>query len=358
VNANCILQAAFTRFLLTFWGMRGIIKPSYFIYTEENDVILSFEQIKAVTVGALSISADADAIRFSKCTEAQKAAWLALNDGLGHRALTTTGIRLDFHTDAKRLTFTVGSAGKYDVDVNGLLRAQLAAKDAGDSLTVELSDPIGDALPGEARVTLCLPSHSIGSLRTVELEGGERIRPHAFDRKFLFLGDSITQGWETKYDSLSFAYRVSSFFNADSVIQGIGGAYYHETTLDALPYDPDLIFVAYGTNDFGHYKSLVEFRAHVATFLDRLVSIYPTKRIAILSPIWRDKRDGKAMGSFADCRATIDAEARARGLFTIDGLTLVPPIPEFFADGYLHPNDVGFSLYAQNLIREIEKIID
>ena len=37
----------------------------------------------------------------------------------------------------------------------------------------------------------------------------------------------------------------------------------------------------------------------------------------------------------------------------VDGLSLVPPIPEFFADTNLHPNDLGFSLYAENLCRQL-----
>ena len=318
---------------------------------------LTAEQIQAVTVGALRINADDDGIHFHKCTEAQEAAWLALDNVLGQRALTTTGIRLDFHTDAKSLTLTVGAAGGYDLLINGLLRTRLTASEAGESFTVALCDPLGDPLKGEARVTICLPSHSVGVLREITLEGGEQIRPHAFDRKLLFLGDSITQGWETSCDSLSFAYRVSAFLNADSVIQGIGGAYYHESTLDAMPYDPDLILVAYGTNDFGHYKTIDEFRAHVSAFLDRLISIYPNKQIVVLSPIWRDRRDGRKMGSFADCRAVVAAEALNRNLTHIDGLTLVPPLPAFFSDGYLHPNDAGFSLFAQNLVAALSEIM-
>lgn len=310
---------------------------------------LTFEQIKAVTVGAVDVREADDGIHFAKCTQKQVDAWTALSRTLGERAEATTGVRLDFHTDAKALTFTVGGKGKYELMLDGLLREQIVAAQAGESFTVRLCGPIGEE-QDETRVTLCLPSHSIGILRSVSLEGGSKLYPHEFDRKILFIGDSITQGWDAKYDSLSYAYRVSFFFNADSVIQGIGGAYYHETTLDSLPYDPDLVLVAYGTNDFGHYKTLAEFRAHVASFLDRLVELYGSKQIMILSPIWRDQRDGKAMGSFADCRKVLIDEILRHKLVHIDGLTLVPPMPTLFADEFLHPNDLGFSLYAQNLI--------
>jgi hypothetical protein len=76
----------------------------------------------------------------------------------------------------------------------------------------------------------------------------------------------------------------------------------------------------------------------------------------IISPIWFKNRDGKPMGRYEDCRALIAAEAEKRGFIYVDGLSFVPPLDEFFTDG-LHPNDLGFSLYTENLIREMQKYL-
>jgi len=32
-------------------------------------------------------------------------------------------------------------------------------------------------------------------------------------------------------------------------------------------------------------------------------------------------------------------------------MQLCPHSPEYYQDGFLHPNDMGFAIYAQNLIR-------
>jgi len=61
------------------------------------------------------------------------------------------------------------------------------------------------------------------------------------------------------------------------------------------------------------------------------------------------------MGTFEGCRAIIAEEAEKLDLIHIDGLKLIPPLSEFFGDCYVHPNDDGFSLYAENLIIELEK---
>ena len=317
---------------------------------------LSFEQIKAITVGAVNIECTDGGIRFFKCTHKQIAAWYRKNEILGNRAEGCTGVRLDFHTDSKRIAFRVIEGGKYEVHVNGLLAAAYKLS-SGERAELALLDPIGGELD-ECRVTLVFPSHDRrGVIDYVELDEGAFVRPHKFDCKMLFIGDSITQGWASSLDSYSYAYRVSSFFNAESVIQGIGGAYFNEESFDILPFDPDVVFVAYGTNDFGHYKAYDELRVHCEAHLGLIAEEYKGKKVFVLSPIWRDQREGKAMGTFEGCRAVIIETAKKLGLIHIDGLILVPPLKSLFADGFLHPNDNGFSLYAENLIKEVQKYI-
>lgn len=315
---------------------------------------LTFETIQQITVGAVHMEQAEDGIHFYKCSEKQIAAWNLQRKDLGERAAGTTGVRLDFHTNSQTLSFGVLQGNKFELYVDNLLRDQFLMEDT-KSATASLCDALGNKQE-EYRVTLIFPSHGNGGvLEWIELDDGAWVTPHTFDCKMLFIGDSITQGWASKYDSLSYAWRVSRHFNADSVIQGIGGAYFHEDCFDSIPYDPDTVLVAYGTNDFGHFRSYDEFRGHVSAHLRLIAKEYAGKQIFVLSPIWRDKRDGKRMGTFEGCRAIVAEKAEKLDLIHIDGLKLVPPLPEFFGDGYLHPNDEGFSLYAENLIIELEK---
>lgn len=36
---------------------------------------------------------------------------------------------------------------------------------------------------------------------------------------------------------------------------------------------------------------------------------------------------------------------------------MTPHCTDFYSDGYLHPNDLGFTQYAENLCNEIRKYI-
>lgn len=314
-------------------------------------MILTLDDIRALTVGALTIEEQEDGFHFFRLTEKQREVWSRLGYHFAVRAVASCGVRLDFVTDACELSF-FAVAGNYELHIDGLLRSKHLLESDG-TVVCPLSDPLGNAQK-EYRVTLYLPSHTAGILRDVTLTGATYARPCEYDCRLLLIGDSITQGWESEYDSMTYAYALSRTLNANSVNQGVGGTCFDEEALDILPFDPDIVTVAYGTNDYDMRASLDEMRAHLAAFLDGIASLYAGKKIFVLSPIWRDQRNAK-MGRFEDCRAIIIEEATRRGMIHIDGLKMVPPIPSLYSDEYLHPNALGFAYYAENVVREIKK---
>ena len=315
---------------------------------------LTFEQIKNITVGALNIWEEDGAVMFARCTQKQIDAWYKLDEILGYRATGTTGVRLDFHTNSKTFAFSSKAICNYEIYIDNVLTYAYFSKDFESEKRKEI------VLDGKQhRITLYLPSHDEpGALETVEIEDGATLEPHTFDCKILFIGDSITQGWESTWDSLSYAYHVSRFFNAESVIQGIGGAYYHDTTFDQeIEFEPDVVIVAYGTNDWVHgHKTVEDGRKHCKNFLDQLVARYGNAKMFGISPIWRADADNLTdMGSFESCLAYVKEEITNHGMTLIDGQTLTPHLPAFYSDEYLHPDTKGFGIYALNLISQLQK---
>ncbi|MBQ9760052.1 MAG: SGNH/GDSL hydrolase family protein [Clostridia bacterium] len=318
---------------------------------------LTFEQIKSVAFGAVCVEQAEDGIHFEKLTKKQISAFADFRASFRERALTTTGVRLDFCTNSKHLAFSTSRGRKFEVYIDDLLCRQFDCdelREAGQCAEIELVSPIRPEAD-TVRVTLIFPSHTVGVLEYLELDDGATVEPHRFDCRMLFIGDSITQGWDSKYDSFSYAWRVTRFFNAESIIQGIGGAYYHETTFDTLAFDPDTVIVSLGTNDFATYKTIDEMRQHVTAHLDLIAEAYKDTKVFAISPIWRADTEGRAIGSFEDVRRMLIEEIEKHGLIHIDGLSLVPHAAEFMADQRLHPNDLGFSLYAENLIAQMIK---
>ena len=321
---------------------------------------LTFEQIKSVTFGATDLSEAGDGICFSRCTSKQIEVWQGFSDFLGRGARCTTGIRLDFHTDAKGISFYASVGNKFDVYVDGLFRKKIEMngyRERGEIPYLNLTDPLGTPKKDgeETRVTIWMPSHESAVLSSVSLDDGASIIPHRFDMKMLFIGDSITQGWNSECDSFAFAPRVASFFNAESINQGIGGSFFEAASFDKLDFDPDVTVVAYGTNDWGKRSSAEELYSHAAAHLSLIRDAFggKKKRIFAVSPIWRDDPSLRPMGSFSDCREAVIRAISDVGLIHVDGLALVPPRPELYADKNLHPNDLGFGLYAENLTKAI-----
>ena len=301
---------------------------------------LTLEKIKELTVGAVDVEKKEDGIHFYKMQKCQIEAFYALLEILGFRAETTTGIRLDFETDSKFLSFDIKGGKKFEYLIDGVYRGIVKEP------RIEL--------PAPCRVTLVFPSHEIGVIDNVELSDGASAVRHKFDKKVLFIGDSITQGWNSGIDTLSYAYRTSFALNYDSVIQAVGGAYYHVSTFADSEFEPDTVIVAYGTNDVNHFKTKDEMIEQLRTYLGLVKETYKKSKIYAISPIWVSGGDEeKRMGNLWECYDLIAEEIEKCGIEHIRGLDLVPHDKKYFADAY-HPNADGFGEYAKSLLNFIE----
>lgn len=306
-------------------------------------MVLNLEQIQKLTVGAVEIDQTADGIYFYKMKKCQVEAFYALSEILGFRAKTTTGIRLDFETDSKYLAFEVKSGGRFEYLIDGVYQGTVPITDG--CAKIDLAAP--------CRVTHCFPSHEVGVIDNVELSNGANAVRHQFDKKALFIGDSITQGWNSGIDTLSYAYRTSFALNFDSVIQGVGGAYYHASTFADSGFEPDVVIVSYGTNDVNHFKTQGEMIEQLRSYLGKVKETYASSKIYAISPIWvSGGSEEKRMGNLWECYELIAKEIEALSINHIRGLDLVPHDPLCFADE-LHPNATGFEKYAENLINVI-----
>lgn len=311
---------------------------------------MTFSQLQQLTIGAISVCQDEQSYCFSRCTPSQLDAFYSANPEWGERAMATAGVRVDFHTDARMLTVGAAAPGKYEVLVNNLT-VYAEELEAFCDFFVPL-----DA--GDKRITLVLPSHSPGKISGIDLQDGTYIRPHRYTMKIAFYGDSITQGWCSAKDSQSFAWLVSRHFDADSLNLGVGGITFLPKTVEDVGYAADVVIVALGTNLFSTRRSIQQVRDICAEYFDRIVQVYKDSKLFCITPIWRgDEHLPRPAGTLEQVRQIIAEEARKRKLIVVDGLTLVPHRVEYYADAYLHPNDLGFALYAQNLIHELDRYL-
>jgi len=120
-----------------------------------------------------------------------------------------------------------------------------------------------------------------------------------------------------------------------------------------------VVTVAIGVNDWGQSKPLSTFVSDYNGLLDAIRARQPQAPLYCLTPIWTSVEgfqngQGLLVRDYRQAITTIVQQRRASdpNLHLIDGLTLVPNQLQYYLDG-IHPNDVGFALYAANLAAKL-----
>lgn len=327
---------------------------------------LNLEQIREITVGAAHVEQNDGVIHFYRYTKNQDERYKIRNPELHRRSLCTAGIKLCFETNSENLflkirTEKVISRNFFSVDVfvNGELVGYL--DNLGDSpiddryiaLNLQQGEFSKDFYLGKGEKCVCihLPWSVITYLEEMSLDEGAFVSGIKKEKKLIAFGDSITQGFDALRPSERYISRIAEALGADEYNKAIGGDIFFPD-LAALPddFDPDYIFVAYGTNDWSSIGE-DEFKVNCRSFYENLVRNYPAAKIFALTPIWRaDHKDNKAFGKFENVAICIDEAVRSLPNVTlIDGFDLVPHSEIFYSDKYLHPNSTGFKQYFENL---------
>lgn len=316
---------------------------------------LNLEQIKAITKGAVEVTEENGCFRFFRFTPAQRELYGQLRPQYNEKVLATAGVRLSLETDAEFIGFDyclkTGSSrpyGFFDVYENGTLKHHF-----GDMVPSEMEGRGEIQLsPGMKKVEIHFPWSCITSLANVEVSDGAQVKATEKTRRMIAFGDSITQGYSAIYPSLTYMSRLTDMLDAECFNKAIGGDKFFPELADSPDsVEPDLITVAYGTNDWnGCTRDLVEERCR--QFYQALARRYPKAQIFAITPIWRkdggkETQFGAPQPAVADLIASVCADIP--GVTVIRGGGFVPWLEEFFEDKYLHPNDMGFDFYAKNL---------
>lgn len=313
-------------------------------------MLLSSEELQRLCFGSLKIEPREDGLHFKRFTDRQLSEWRAFDSVLGARAEATTGVTLDFYTDSSRVALEV-SGGCFELLIDGASAVRMTAEE----LESEKNILSFTTTEGRHRVTLIFPYHSEGVLQGVALEDGASVAAPEFERRLLLLGDSITQGWNSGHDSMSYAHRTARLLNAEAVNCGIGGAIYYPPAFERIDFEPDTVICAYGTNDFGRYDSLYAFKKTVEAFFELVGNAYNGRKIVVITPIRRYDLDGAHQRDFEEHRAVIASLAGEHGFSTVDGYELVPDLESLYADS-LHPNAEGMGCYAAALVQRLKAL--
>ena len=329
-------------------------------------MILNFEQLKSITLGAVGIEELEDGVHFHRFTPEQTAFYT--KDGVcNNNVPATSGIKFRFRTDSKNLSLTVhttptGTRNYFAVDVlrNGIFFDDIRNYEEAELMRKYVQQPLPcgeyqkdfDLGEGEKELLIHLPWDMVTVLKEFRLDDGASLIPVKPAKKLLCFGDSITQGYDVLHPSRKYTSRLADYLDMEEFNKAIGGEKF-QPALAACREDftPDIITVAYGTNDWRrHTKEM--FDETCRGFYKNLSELYPNTPIFAITPLWRKLQEKKTfeLGPFrhiheAICQHTADLP----NVTVIDGFDIIPHFSDYFADLTLHPNGAGFDRYFEGL---------
>ncbi len=242
-----------------------------------------------------------------------------------------------------------GNVDGIDLVVDGRLVATVAPANG------ELRFAFQNDAREELEVRIYLPSImqvAIGNLRA-----NGSLKPVPSRGYLLALGDSITQGFICGKPSHAYPAQVANTMGLDLVNQAVAGHVFDEDALGGFSLwrgeQPELIVVAYGTNDWSHKRSSGEIEGAASAYLDRLSWYFPKVPIYVLSPLWRaDEHDAKPCGRPLTWMHQMIGRicSRHHNMHVVDGYHGIPKDPTLFADDVLHPGPACMGLVADLLL--------
>lgn len=328
------------------------------------DMKLTYEQIKKIVKGTASTVEEDGKVCFHRFTDEQLDMYREVSDDFYVKAFSTAGVRLEFVTDSKALAFEAavskGSSRSYfnhDIYVNGehlyTLGDDLDGVPGG-SVAVRGEYELGE---GEKTVKIYLPWSATSKLVSLELDDGATLMPVEHSLKMLCFGDSITHGYDAANPSASYSSILTDALDAESINKAIGGEVFR-SELGAMRdgMTPDVITVAYGTNDW-RGRAREDFLRECEGFYKNLSALYPNAKIFAMTPIWRGNcKIITRVGAFERVKEKLIEVANALPNVTvIDCTDFVPHEAKLYSYDVLHPNSYGFSFYADGVISAIRK---
>lgn len=302
--------------------------------------------------------------------------------GRANRAEATAGVVLDFATDGTEVSLDCRVVRPLDPS-HALYRAVMDGQNADgqppfglaeegnvdgidlvvDGRYVATVAPIDGTLRfafenrvhDELEVRIYLPSImtvAVGNLRT-----NGSLKPVPMRGYLLALGDSITQGFMCGRPSVSYPAQIASTLGLDLINQAVAGHVFDERSLGGFSLwredPPEVIVVAYGTNDWSRMRSAGGIEGGAVAYIDRLNWFFPKVPTYVLSPLWRvDEHEPMPCGRPLTFMHQMLGRvcSRHQHMHVVDGYHGIPKDPSIFADGRLHPGPEGMGLVADLLL--------
>ncbi|MBQ8815402.1 MAG: SGNH/GDSL hydrolase family protein [Lachnospiraceae bacterium] len=323
---------------------------------------LTLDQITTIARGVARVKEADGRICFCRYTKEQNEYYREKGTDWHKKSYATAGVILEFDTDSEHLglkvKISIGSSRRFFVHsifANGQRVGELAGRlEEGESEKLcQGSYFLGE---GYKRVKIVFPWSVVSQVCALTIDDGAIIAPVKKTKKVLLYGDSITQGYDSSRPENSYVSQLVQMLDVDGIDKGMGAEVFSPELAELKDkFEPHLIFVAYGTNDWSK-KSREEFEVNSRGFFQALRRNYPNTTIIALAPVGRVNRDVvKPFGAFEYiAKYFCELAEEIDRMIVIDCIDFIPCSQDYYSD-HVHPNDKGFEAYARNLYAELTR---
>ena len=289
-------------------------------------------------------------------TEKQLDFYLSESQGAWDRAVSQAGICLSFVTDQPEISFDFQNLTFsrpfvcFDIYENDVFAKPCRFDDDTAAGTVRYTRRLKQA----SKITVYLPC--MVQSRISNLNIGNHSPTVDSPKRLLALGDSVTQGMNGICPSQNYVAATARNLGFDFLNQGVGGQPFNQNSFDpALPYLPDIITVAFGANDFNIEPQADKIHQNALDYLKKVRVFAQNTPVFVISPVWRfDIAENPALHQKASLlNGYIENAAHTHGCTYLHGPELIPHDAMFFGPKNLHPCDLGFLNYGDNLSKLI-----
>ena len=318
-------------------------------------MIISNEELKEYVFGALIKDTSDGMLRLSRFTKRQME--LNTRRKLGAKNYSCVSMSIEFMTDADEISFKWKRVPdsdilhlSFNVLTGGVITDGFFKNHNNDECGECCFKLIGT---GKRHVSIRLPNYSGVEINDFYISGN--VEKVVKNKKILVLGDSITQGAGSEYTALTYPNIIADRFGLDILNQGIGGDVFCADNLgEDIGFNPDYVTVAYGTNDWSGGRDVEK---ESGKYFQKLKALYPDSLIFDILPIWGFGADdvnakNKVGLTLDDVRELIKTTAEKYGIIVLNGKDYVPHLKECFY-GDLHPSALGYTWYAESMIKDI-----
>jgi lysophospholipase L1-like esterase len=307
--------------------------------------------------GASSYEYSNGAYHFFRMTEALND-FFGDNEAFSIRAACPSGVRIAFITDSEFLAMEVlyGRSTRPIFTIDVIVDGEYTLTFGPDEEVEEFN--FSTELPGTGskKVEIFLPVMVECVVKGIMLEEGADLEPvPEKPLPLLFIGDSITQGMVVSTPSLTYPAQVATVLNVDFHNVAVGGATMQKEEAPlVMELDWEKAFLAYGVNDFSQSRPIEQFEDETRGTLETLCS-RENAEVFVITPIpWALRTNANELGlHLEDYREVLRKVASGfPQVKIIEGTKLVPDDPQYFVDN-IHPNDLGMTTYADNLLAEL-----